>query len=529
MERARLRRRVLALVVLFGVIFRLYFFVGLVSGDPQDDGVYYLNALAISKDGPRYLERYRNLAPDFLANPIDQFNFRPMTTYPISLAFKVLGPGETAAVLWSLACSALSIPVVYGVAALLGGPSAGLLAAVLLAVYPLDVVLATRILSDGPLGFLCGLGILGVMTAESRVAGRRSVPAWLAGVAFGLAYLANPRALLVLGFVVVLVKIKGVPSDRGWHVPVPVLLGFGAVFFLEAATYFWTTGQPFLNLRIHNGANTFKYLNEPSSAWRLGLLDVHFTNGRPLQLLQTVFHLRQGPTDHVGLYFFLFAAGVADAVIRRRHLFIAVLGVGLFAFLEFGFVGVHWNASNRLLEYWMVFKQERFLAILTVPLIALAACSLARVAPRQPLAVAAVLVLLTASSVQAIEKTRTFYRAGLSDLRAIADDVLSQPRRTFHTDPWAETHLRLFTQHRADNLRSMNRDDAPYTEPDACIIVGGSRGIELLANYVESGMPAWARQLAALGQPPPDWQLIRSVSGPRTVQRRGDLRIYCRS
>jgi hypothetical protein len=231
----------------------------------------------------------------------------------------------------------------------------------------------------------------------------------------------------------------------------------------------------------------------------------------------------------VGLYFFLFAVAVADAMLGRRHLFVAALGIALFVYLEFGFVGIHLNATKRVIEYWMVFKQERFLTILTVPLIALSACLLARTARRHPFATIGVLILLTITSVRAVDRTHAFYRSGLSDLRAVAGDVLGQPDRIFHTDPWAETHLRIFTQYRAQNLRGISREDGPYPGSDACVIVGGSRGVELLADYVEGVLPAWARQLLSEEEPSADWKLVRSVSGPRSAQRLHDLRIYCRS
>jgi len=83
----------LASILLLAILLRVGFFVGLASGDPQDDGVYYGNAFALYNEGPRYLETFRNLPADFLANPIDQFHVRPMITYPIAASFALFGPG----------------------------------------------------------------------------------------------------------------------------------------------------------------------------------------------------------------------------------------------------------------------------------------------------------------------------------------------------------------------------------------------------------------------------------------------------
>jgi 4-amino-4-deoxy-L-arabinose transferase-like glycosyltransferase len=525
-SRGKLTGRLPALIILAGLFLRLYFFVGLVSGDPQDDGVYYQNAVALAERGPDYLAKYRDLPADFLANPIDQFHFRPLTTYPIAFAFRLFGAGEGSAVLWSLLCSVLSMYVVYRLSTGLGGQVAGIFSVFLLAVYPLDVIMATRILSDLPLGFFCGLGLWGVMVARGS-GGHHKMIAVAAGGAFGLGYLTNPRALLVLGIVILLLLACRDGVSR--LTAVRVFAGFFLVFLAEALPYWWTTGDPFLSLRIHNGANTFKYLNEPTAAWRIGILDVHFTNGRPFQLLQAVFNVRSAPVNLFGLYFFLFAAASALALLRRQHVYVVLLSIALFLFLEFGFVGLRISPGNDALEYWMVFKQERFLTILTIPLVALSGWMLAVTAARHRLAAAAVLVLVAGTSISAIAKTSATYRDTLTDLRSIAGDVLERSDRTFYTDPWAEIHLRIFTQYRATNMRSLNRNDIPPTDPRACLILGGSRGAELQAGYVESVLPDWARALLPGNAAAEGWVPVRTITGTRTALRQHDLHIYCRS
>ena len=49
----------LGLAIALAILTRSFFFIGLVSGDPQDDGVYYGNAFALYRDGPTYLARFR--------------------------------------------------------------------------------------------------------------------------------------------------------------------------------------------------------------------------------------------------------------------------------------------------------------------------------------------------------------------------------------------------------------------------------------------------------------------------------------
>src|SRR5262245_60639178 len=137
----------LPLVLVLAVVLRIVFFVGLVSGDPQDDGIYYGNAISLLTDGLDYLQRYKNLPPGFVAIPIDQFNVRPMIPYPIAALFTLFGTGEVSASAWAFVCSVLSVFVVYRLGTVLHDRTVGLFAALLCAFYPLEVINGTRILS----------------------------------------------------------------------------------------------------------------------------------------------------------------------------------------------------------------------------------------------------------------------------------------------------------------------------------------------------------------------------------------------
>lgn len=192
--------RTLVAILLFAALLRVVFFVGLASGDPQDDFIYYNNALGLYRDGPKYLGLFENFPRDVPANPVSSFHLRPMVTYPIAALFAALGPGEISAALWGLACSLLTVFVAYRLGAATHDRVVGLLAALLCAIYPLEVINATRILSDVQVGLFCGLGLLLLVEAGNR----RSV--WLyalSGAAVAGASLANLRGLLFLVALVV--------------------------------------------------------------------------------------------------------------------------------------------------------------------------------------------------------------------------------------------------------------------------------------------------------------------------------------
>jgi hypothetical protein len=514
----------LAAIVFGAVLLRVVFFVGLVSGDPQDDGIYYGNAFGIYQDGLRYLDRYRDLPADFLANPIDQFHVRPMVTWPIAGLFTLFGPGEVTAALWGFACSIASVVVVYRLGVVLHSRAVGLLAALLCAVYPLEVINGTRILSDVQVGLFFSLGLLLLIEASRRSS---LVLSCLSGVAAGAAYLSNGRGLIVLAALAASAIALALKGRARWQVAAGVAAGFTAVFAVEALVYFVRTGDPLLSLRIQSGASLFKYLHEPVSSVRLGWIDVRFTNGQPLELVRTVFSGSPRGVDQFGLFFWLFLAAAAYALVRRRLAPLALLAIGLFLYLDFGPIRLEWSTTPIDLRYFMVFKQERFALLLTAPSIVLAASLVAAIGRKSRVLAALVLIVVAATSGVAIARTRAVYRGGLADLRAATTHVLAHPDRRYLGDHWAVEHVRIFSRHRAGNVQVLDARATPADPSGACLMLGGSRGVELLADYVTATLPPFARDVLVTGAAPADWRLVMLVDGPRSDFRRWDFRIYC--
>ena len=210
----------LRFVLLLAIALRCAFFVGLVSGDPQDDGIYYGNALSLREKGPEYLERYKNLPADFLANPIDQFNVRPMITYPIAANFALFGSGEVSASAWALLCSMVSVLVVYRLGTVLHDRTVGLIAALLCAFYPLEVMNGTRILSDVQVGMFMSIGLL-LFVEATRC--RSVAMLTLSGVATAGAYLANARGLLALIAIIGCGFFMAALRKTRWDVPLWII------------------------------------------------------------------------------------------------------------------------------------------------------------------------------------------------------------------------------------------------------------------------------------------------------------------
>ena len=113
-----------------------------------------------------------------------------MITYPIAASFALFGTGEVSASAWALLCSVLSVLVVYRLGTVLHDRTVGLIAALLCAFYPLEVINGTRILSDVQVGLFASIALLLFVEAMRR--GTVAMFA-LSGAATACAYLANAR------------------------------------------------------------------------------------------------------------------------------------------------------------------------------------------------------------------------------------------------------------------------------------------------------------------------------------------------
>ena len=180
------RRAWLPGILAVALLIRLLLFSGIQG---NDDAIYYSGALRISRGEP--------LPQD------DLLQTRVGYVAPLAVLFRVLGPGL-------LGLTALPLLVSLGLvslAYLLGrdryGERVGRGAALILAVFPLDVAYATQLNTDGALALWLGLAawLLGRVPSATSPAGRTS-HAVLAGLCLGMAHLTKESALPLSLFLV---------------------------------------------------------------------------------------------------------------------------------------------------------------------------------------------------------------------------------------------------------------------------------------------------------------------------------------
>jgi 4-amino-4-deoxy-L-arabinose transferase-like glycosyltransferase len=171
---------------------------------------------------------------------------------------KLFGFSDFSVAIYPLCASLLTVLVVYFLGRRWVGEAAGLWAALLFAVFPLDIIFATKLYSESVLTFYFALSVLLFFIAEREGSGRRSALAgFFAGLVIGFAYLHKETA----GFFCVLFALIGSVNmirERKilWRY-VFLLLGFAVVFGFEMGFQAWLHHDPLYRYHVllRQGAN----------------------------------------------------------------------------------------------------------------------------------------------------------------------------------------------------------------------------------------------------------------------------------
>jgi len=199
----------LAFILLAAAALRLVFFTGLIL---YDDAYYVERAFALSLGHG--------------SPPLNHWEARIGLLLPTALAFRLFGFTYATTVAWSFVCSLASVTAAYAFGRRLLDERAALLAALLLAVFPLDVLGATLLFPNAAQTLFVGAAVGFFLVAERS---RAPVTYVLAGASFGLALLAHENSAMVLVFVPFYWLFVARPAARhAW-----VLLGLVPVLAID--------------------------------------------------------------------------------------------------------------------------------------------------------------------------------------------------------------------------------------------------------------------------------------------------------
>lgn len=150
-------------------------------------------------DDGRYVQVAQNLANGFAPDgPAEWFGTRIVFLWPVAGLFRWFGADDVTAVAWPLACSLLAVLAAHLVGRRLAGPRVGLVAAAVVAVTPLEALMATRLRPDAVMPAFIALSVwaaLGTRRGSARWA-------FAAGLLLAMAWSAREMALVMAPVVV---------------------------------------------------------------------------------------------------------------------------------------------------------------------------------------------------------------------------------------------------------------------------------------------------------------------------------------
>jgi 4-amino-4-deoxy-L-arabinose transferase-like glycosyltransferase len=349
---------VLLFTLVLALIIRLYFFNGL---NWDDDPDYVWRAHQV-KTGKGFIYRDNN-------------GFRIGTYYPVAITYAIFGINDFGCGSYALAISLLSVVAVFYLGKLLFNTYTGFIAALLLAFYPLDVELASRLMPDG---LLSGFSLFtiyflykgDIKNRNSEHGTLKSIWSYIAsGLLLGWCTLVNMSAVVIITYVAIYFffsifffwkKIKKVGILRGFIKIVAlryvILVGaFLLVAFIEGVSYYRSTGD-FLfkynhTLTHYAGDHAF---NKDLTMYPKIMFHVNS---------QGKFHFQGKENSYYGFYyiFTLLALIYGLTQFKRNAYFFNIWLLTVFLYLQWG--------SMSFTEYNPLHRLPRHLSLVTPPMI----------------------------------------------------------------------------------------------------------------------------------------------------------------
>ncbi|MBI2654886.1 glycosyltransferase family 39 protein [Candidatus Woesearchaeota archaeon] len=161
---------------------------------------------------------------------------------PVSFLYSALGINDFSSILFPFLTSIFSIILIFFFGKFLFSEKAGLVAALLISFYPLDVINSTKLLSDLPSAFFSGLSVFLFLMAEKLLKSPKSYLLYaLSGISLGIAFTIKEMAVLTilffLGYVTYIRKIKTAYFIQG--------ICFLLILVMSMLFYYNYTGSPF--------------------------------------------------------------------------------------------------------------------------------------------------------------------------------------------------------------------------------------------------------------------------------------------
>ena len=343
-------------------------------------------------DDATYIQRALDLAAHGWSLPGDHVSARSGLVVPTAVLVRLLGVGPLTIHAVPFVASVLSLLLAFEMGRRFFDDRVGLLAALLLAVFPLEVIYASHLYPTTGMTFATGLALLAFLEGDRRGEARLS---FAGGLVLGLSTMLHELGAVCLVFYPLYVMLVRAPRREHLAALAGFLVGAGA----EPAAYAWLAGDPLYRVRIAGAAGTVSGT----------AVDVADEGWNAAWMLHP--WLRLCTEQELGLFPALALPVVGWRLVHPRSAeqhALVVWVVAVFLWISYG--------TTSPFVYAPLDRLPRYLAPLVVPVVVLLASELC--AWRRPVARGLVVVALLASSLLAV--TLDDGRAAQAPARALA-------------------------------------------------------------------------------------------------------------
>jgi len=314
--------------------------------------VFFANGLS-QPDSFAYAKIANDIAQGLDFKPDWFYNFRFLFTYPLSLFFKIFGVSTHSVLIWPLLCFTIEFFVLIKILDLLQIKINKIIPALLIAFYPIDIKASVALLPDITLSVIFAISFCLVLIGLKN---KKIMYLIASGLIVASGQFVKEYALifnLILILVLILhIGVKDAKKYIFWlligNLIIIITVLLISYFKEKDFLYLYHNYISFRNIQISLIINQ-SIKNPISNFWLYS---------------KTIFYSPNSP------YFYLLFIGLAIAYKKRaKPILIYGIWIGvLFLFLQFGFL--------KFRPLIMIFKSERFLTILTIPVIITSAYSI---------------------------------------------------------------------------------------------------------------------------------------------------------
>jgi len=524
----------LILILIFALIIRLYFFIGLVNADPQDDGIYifYIKDVVEGKHDIKY---FSQLANEETVNPVNTFKVRNGFLFPEAFFVKLLGYNQIGFTFYPLICSLLTIVLAYFFGKnIFMNANIGLLSSLLISFYPLDVTFSTKISPDIPLACFISLSIY--FTILSFISKRKTkTSSLLAGVFASIAYTIKTFGIILFPVIISIIFYYYFKKNERKKLKLFILyfiVGFLPIFLINEAYFYLNTGHVLLEPTINRKAQMDNFRGSSTTHVLTENFRVLTTFGEPIEFLKLAFGLKESKlgVNYFGYFYFVLFFSLSLLLIKKKFNKSAPvliwLAVGI-AILEFSPVGIELKHDETLqVNYLLIPKEGRFMTMLTLPTVIIVSLALFNIqkSKTRKLIVFLVIVFLFTTSIFSINKIHDYFKDGIRDVET-ASRLIPFLDKPIYMDHLARGEIRYFTGFKYDEkIKDFSGIVNETQLKDSYILVGGARGVDIYWKVAVDIVPDFIKDTVIKGND--KWKLIEEIKGVETGYRNYSLRIY---